>query len=80
MLTTANTTSRNSISSVGSIKDTFVNRKVSINDFLLGKNLGEGKFGTVYQAFDKKSKSLYALKKVPKSIIKSHWMVDQFIL
>ena len=80
MLTTANTTSRNSISSVGSIKDIFVNKKVSINDFLLGKNLGEGKFGTVYQAFDKKSKSLYALKKVPKSIIKSHWMVDQFIL
>ena len=67
MLTTANTTSRNSISSVGSIRETFVNRKFSVNDFLLGKNLGEGKFGTVYQAFDKKSKSLYSLKKVTKS-------------
>ncbi len=40
MLTTANTTSRNSISSVGSIKDNFINRKVNINDFVLGKNLG----------------------------------------
>lgn len=29
----------------------FSNRKVSINDFLLKKILGEGKFGIVYQAF-----------------------------
>lgn len=57
-----------------------MNKKVSINDFILGKNLGEGKFGTVYQAFDKRTKSIYALKKIPKSVIKSHWMIDQFIL
>jgi serine/threonine protein kinase len=34
----------------------------------------------VYQALDRKTKSLYALKKVQKSVIKSHWMIDQFIL
>ena len=55
-------------------------KKYTINDFMLGKNLGEGKFGTVFQAMEKKSKALYALKKVPKSIIKSHYMIDQFIL
>jgi aurora kinase, other len=55
-------------------------QKVSINDFALGKLLGEGKFGNVYQAIHKQTKSLYALKKVPKSMIKSHYMIDQFIL
>jgi hypothetical protein len=48
------------------LKDVFANKRVTINDFVLGKSLGEGKFGTVYQAYDKKTKSLYALKKVPK--------------
>ena len=57
-----------------------MNKKVNITDFILGKNLGEGKFGTVFQAYDKRTKSIYALKKIPKSIIKSHWMIDQFIL
>ena len=42
--------------------------------------MGEGKFGTVYQAIHKPTKSLYALKKVPKDMIKSHLMIDQFCL
>jgi aurora kinase len=46
----------------------------------LGKNLGEGKFGTVYQAFDRRTKGVYAFKKIPKLTIKSHWMIDQFLL
>jgi serine/threonine protein kinase len=62
------------------VKDAFMNKKLSINDFVMGRNLGEGKFGTVYQAFEKKAKSVYALKKIPKSTIKSHWMIDQFVL
>ncbi len=62
------------------VKDVFMNRKVTIGDFILGKNLGEGKFGTVFQAYDKKTKAIYAVKKIPKSVIKSHWMIDQFIL
>lgn len=62
------------------LKDIFINKKVTINDFILGKNLGEGKFGVVYQAYDKKTKTVYALKKIPKSVIKSNWMIDQFLL
>ncbi len=42
--------------------------------------LGEGRFGTVYRAFHKDTLSLFALKKIPKSVIKEHFMVDQFIL
>jgi len=53
---------------------------MEINDFILGKNLGEGKFGVVFQAIHKKSGWLVALKKVPKDMIKSHLMIDQFIL
>ena len=73
------TSSSSSFSSTP-LKDIFMNKKVNITDFILGKNLGEGKFGTVFQAYDKRTKSIYALKKIPKSIIKSHWMIDQFIL
>lgn len=62
------------------MKDVFAHRNVTINDFVLGKNLGEGKFGTVFQVIDKKTKAIFALKKVPKNIIKSHWMVEQFLL
>jgi aurora kinase len=54
--------------------------KISLGDFALGKTLGEGKFGVVYQAIHKASGMLFALKKVPKEMIKSHLMVDQFIL
>lgn len=51
-----------------------------VNNFILGKSLGEGKFGIVYQAVHKPTGWLYAVKKVPKQMIKSHMMVDQFIL
>ena len=51
----------------------------SIHDFDLGKALGEGKFGTVHVATHKSSNSLYAIKKIPKAMIKSHLMVDQFL-
>ena len=53
---------------------------MSINDFKLGKSLGEGKFGTVYQAIHKSTRSLFAIKKVPKMTIKNYLMIDQFIL
>lgn len=53
---------------------------MKISDFTLGKNLGEGKFGVVYQAIHKPTGWLFALKKVPKDMIKSHLMIDQFIL
>lgn len=34
----------------------------------------------VYQAFHKQTGWLFAIKKVPKDMIKSHLMIDQFIL
>lgn len=40
--------------------------KMEIHDFVLGKTLGQGKFGVVYQATHKNSGWLVALKKVPK--------------
>lgn len=46
----------------------------------MGKVLGEGKFGTCYQAFHKSTGWIYAIKKIPKEIIKSHFMIDQFAL
>jgi serine/threonine protein kinase len=47
---------------------------------MLGKALGEGKFGTVYQAVHKETKFLVALKKITKLSIKSNYMIDQFLL
>lgn len=55
-------------------------KPIYINDFILGKVLGEGKFGVVYQAIHRPTGWLFAIKKVPKQTIKSHLMVDQFIL
>ena len=37
-----------------------------MSDFIIGKSLGEGKFGSVFQVIHKKTGSLYALKKIPK--------------
>ena len=53
---------------------------MQIQDFVLGKTLGEGKFGVVYQAIHKATGWLFALKKIPKDMIKSHLMIDQFVL
>ena len=41
-----------------------------IDNYQMGKMLGEGKFGQVYQAIHKKTGMLVALKKIPKSIIR----------
>jgi serine/threonine protein kinase len=46
----------------------------------VGKTLGEGKFGVVTMARHKKTSSLFALKKIPKEMIKSHMMIDQLAL
>lgn len=68
-----------SVSSPSSKKSEAV-QYVEVNNFILGKSLGEGKFGIVYQATHKPTGWLYAIKKVPKEMIKSHYMIDQFIL
>jgi serine/threonine protein kinase len=46
----------------------------------MGKKLGEGKFGCVNMVRHKKSLGFFALKKIPKNLIKSHMMVDQLAL
>lgn len=67
-----------------------VKRKASLNyvpkehtmmdEFQIGKKLGEGKFGCVNIVRHKKTLGLFALKKIPKTMIKSHMMVDQLSL
>lgn len=54
--------------------------KVCIEEFSIGKTLGEGKFGVVMIARHKKTNTLIALKKIPKAMIKSHMMVEQLTL
>lgn len=51
-----------------------------VNGFILGKKLGEGRFGSVFQATHKNTGFIVALKKISKSLIKSNNMVDQFTL
>ena len=60
--------------------NSFAEKKLSINDFFLGKALGEGKFGTVYQAVHKETNWLVALKKITKKSITSNYMIDQFLM
>jgi serine/threonine protein kinase len=47
---------------------------------MIDKKLGEGKFGCVNLVRHKKTSSLFALKKVPKALIKSNMMIDQLTL
>ena len=57
-----------------------ITKNVSIDDFKLNKKLGEGKFGVVQRAVHKATKTLYAIKIVPKKILKEKSMIEQFIL
>lgn len=53
---------------------------MSIKDFIIDGKLGGGKFGTVHKAIHIKTRSIYAIKKIPKAIIKENMMIDQFVL
>jgi serine/threonine protein kinase len=53
---------------------------IQVNDFIVDKKLGEGKFGCVNLARHKQTNGLFALKKIPKALIKSNMMVDQLAL
>lgn len=55
-------------------------QKLTIDDFYIGKSLGQGRFGTAHMAFHKASGAIFAIKKVKKEIIKANKMIDQFIL
>ena len=51
-----------------------------IDDFFIGKKLGEGRFGCVFMAVHKQTGGVFALKRVPKAMIKENMMTDQFAL
>lgn len=55
-------------------------KSAPIDDYEIGKKLGEGKFGFVNIVRHKHTFGLFALKKIPKAMIKSHMMVDQLAL
>jgi hypothetical protein len=78
------------VTDIKEIKDTIenitVNRRktkslgVSINNFIIGRSLGQGRFGTAHMAVEKSTGAIFALKKVKKEVIKSNKLIDQFIL
>jgi serine/threonine protein kinase len=49
-----------------SMRKSFVLPTVTINDFQIGKMLGEGRFGSVHQVIHKSTGAIFALKKIPK--------------
>ena len=53
---------------------------IFVNGFVLEKKLGEGKFGSVYRGWHRKTGAVFAIKKVPKEMIIKHMLVDQFLL
>ncbi len=50
-------------------------KAVQVDDFILDKKLGEGKFGCVNLVRHKRTNGLFALKKIPKQLIKANLMV-----
>jgi serine/threonine protein kinase len=51
-----------------------------LEDFAIGKMLGQGKFGIAHIAFHKSTGAVFAIKKVKKEVIKSNKLIDQFTL
>ncbi len=52
----------------------------TVDDFVMGKFLGEGRFGTVHQVIHKQTGALFALKKISKESVKKLNMVNQLTL
>ena len=53
--------------------------KPTIEDFIIEKKIGGGKFGTVFRACHNKTRGVYALKKISKKILKENMFIKQFI-
>lgn len=58
-------------------KQTTADKPLSINQFRLGKKLGSGRFGNVYLAEEKSTRTIWALKVMNKQKIRDADMVDQ---
>jgi aurora kinase len=58
-------------------KQTTPDKPLSINQFRLGKKLGSGRFGNVYLAEEKSTRTIWALKVMNKQKIRDADMVDQ---
>ena len=67
----------NSYHSQGRMTERRVVEGPRIEDFVLGRSLGSGRFGEVYQCKHKRSGTVYALKKLMKGSIREIDMVDQ---
>jgi hypothetical protein len=50
-------------------------KSLCLNDFILGKKLGEGRFGVVWLATHKLTGAIFALKKIAKSTVKGNFMI-----
>ena len=68
------------ISSKSIRKESLVMSHVTINDFQMGKTLGEGRFGSVHQVTHKYTGAIFALKKISKENVKKLNMVNQLAL
>lgn len=55
-------------------------RPSQLDDFIIIKHLGEGRFGSVSMAVHKTSGFFVALKKVKKAVIKAHKLQNQFTM
>lgn len=51
-----------------------------VEDFQLGRKIGEGRFGQVYFARHRQTRTIYALKKINKKMVKSLKMEHQLAL
>lgn len=58
-------------------KPSTAEKPLSINQFRLGKKLGSGRFGNVYLAEEKATRTIFAIKTMNKQKIKEADMVDQ---
>jgi serine/threonine protein kinase len=47
---------------------------------MVGKKLGEGRFGHVFMVIHKGTGAIFALKRIPKTIIRESLMIDQLVL
>jgi serine/threonine protein kinase len=61
------------------VKKSITNR-IGIEQFSLGRKLGEGKYGVVHMALHPQTGGIFAIKKISKSLISTKKMINQYSL